>query len=196
MTRRSRRPRYHNQFPSWKWRRLDYAGTLRWRSVCSSILYLTSYLTSAYRNPGGIRYGSAEIYEVLDLHFSKASDLFVVADYLAVGQKLNQGADERVILFVKLPEGHQLTSEFESKMRAQIRASRSPRHVPARVCQTDRSTPAELTMFVFHAFQIDHPSHRYPLHPERKTSGSLSQEGENVALSRQRAVLKSESLKI
>ncbi|KJA30266.1 hypothetical protein HYPSUDRAFT_126374 [Hypholoma sublateritium FD-334 SS-4] len=88
-------------------------------------------------NPGGIRYGSAEIYEVLDLHFSKPTNVYVVADYLAVGQKIDNGADERVILFVKLPSEQELVPEFEAKLKSEIRLRRSPRHVPARIIQVN-----------------------------------------------------------
>ncbi|KAH9482673.1 Acetoacetyl-CoA synthetase [Psilocybe cubensis] len=86
-------------------------------------------------NPGGIRFGSSEIYEVLDLCFSHPTAEFMVVDYLAVGQKTEGGADERVILFVKLPPGQKITPEFERKVKAEIRARRSPRHVPARIIQ-------------------------------------------------------------
>ena len=85
------------------------------------------------RNPGGIRFGSAEIYEVLDSAFSSPTKEYIVSDYLAVGQKTDGGADERVILFVKLPPGHDLSPSFESRIKAEIRAQRSARHVPARV---------------------------------------------------------------
>ncbi|KAF9485344.1 acetoacetyl-CoA synthetase [Pholiota conissans] len=86
-------------------------------------------------NPGGIRFGSAEIYEVLDLCFSSLAGPYVISDYLAVGQKTDGGADERVVLFIKLPAQHELSPEFEAKIKADIRARRSPRHVPARIVQ-------------------------------------------------------------
>lgn len=56
-----------------------------------------------------------------------------MVDYLAVGQKIDGGADERVVLFVKLPPETALTPEFEAKIKSEIRTRRSPRHVPARV---------------------------------------------------------------
>ena len=88
---------------------------------------------SFYRNPGGIRFGSAEIYEVLDLCFSSRNAELVVLDYLAVGQKTDGGTDERVVLFIKLPPGQDLSPTFEAKIKSEIRSYRSPRHVPARV---------------------------------------------------------------
>lgn len=89
--------------------------------------------SSFYRNPGGIRFGSAEIYEVLDLCFSSQNAEHVVLDYLAVGQKTDGGADERVVLFIKLPPGQDLSPTFERRIKSEIRSRRSPRHVPARV---------------------------------------------------------------
>ncbi len=57
-----------------------------------------------------------------------------VVDCLAVGQLIEGGTDERVILFVKLPDGHVLSeTTLEQKIKAEIRKRRSPRHVPAKV---------------------------------------------------------------
>ncbi|KAF8204986.1 acetoacetyl-CoA synthetase [Pholiota molesta] len=86
-------------------------------------------------NPGGIRFGSAEIYEVLDLCFASTEGQYAITDYLAIGQKTDGGADERVVLFVKLRPQLELTPEFEAKIKAEIRARRSPRHVPAQIIQ-------------------------------------------------------------
>lgn len=54
-------------------------------------------------------------------------------DSLAVGQKIDGGVDERVVLFVKLQEGQTLSKELEQRIKNEIRSKRSPRHVPARV---------------------------------------------------------------
>ncbi|KDQ16356.1 hypothetical protein BOTBODRAFT_31043 [Botryobasidium botryosum FD-172 SS1] len=93
-------------------------------------------------NPGGIRFGSAEIYEVLDLCFSSSTaspnaalPSHTIVDALVVGQSIQGGLDERVILFVRLPDGEVLGEELQSKIRAEIRARRSPRHVPAKIIQ-------------------------------------------------------------
>ncbi|KAG1755681.1 hypothetical protein EDB19DRAFT_1924945 [Suillus lakei] len=77
-------------------------------------------------NPGGIRFGSSEIYNVLETCFSfseerNAND--TIEDALVVAQSIEGGADERVILF--------------QKIRSEIRSRRSPRHVPARIIQID-----------------------------------------------------------
>ncbi|TFK43520.1 acetoacetyl-CoA synthetase [Crucibulum laeve] len=86
-------------------------------------------------NPGGIRFGSSEIYDVLDLCFSGATAEHIIVDSLAVGQKTDGGIDERVVLFVKLPSGKILSAAFEQKIKSEIRARRSPRHVPARIIE-------------------------------------------------------------
>jgi len=86
-------------------------------------------------NPGGVRFGSSELYDVLDMCFSGSGMEQTIVDSLAVGQKIDGGADERVILFVKLPEGHVLSADLEQKLRTEIRNRKSPRHVPAKIIQ-------------------------------------------------------------
>jgi acetoacetyl-CoA synthetase len=58
---------------------------------------------------------------------------YTIVDCLAVGQSIASGTDERVILFVKLLDGYDLSEELQTKIRAEIRTRRSPRHVPAKV---------------------------------------------------------------
>lgn len=54
-------------------------------------------------------------------------------DALVVGQSINQGTDERVILFVKLGDGIKLSHELVKALEMEIRAKRSARHVPEKV---------------------------------------------------------------
>ncbi|CCM02494.1 uncharacterized protein FIBRA_04595 [Fibroporia radiculosa] len=88
-------------------------------------------------NPGGVRFGSAEIYDVIELCFAPSTSHagHAIADSLVVGQSIAKGTDERVVLFVKLLEGQTLTPELEKRVKAEIRSRRSARHVPARVIQ-------------------------------------------------------------
>ncbi|OSD04284.1 acetoacyl-CoA synthetase [Trametes coccinea BRFM310] len=90
-------------------------------------------------NPGGVRFGSAEIYDVIEHCFAPTSThaAHTIVDSLVVGQSIAQGTDERVILFVKLLEGQMLTDELEKRIKGEIRARRSARHVPARIIQVD-----------------------------------------------------------
>ena len=82
--------------------------------------------SDATLNPGGVRIGTADIYSVLDT-------LEEVADSLIVGQDWEN--DVRVILFVKLNEGHTLDDDLIKRIKKAIRDNTSPRHVPAKVIQ-------------------------------------------------------------
>lgn len=75
-------------------------------------------------NPGGVRIGTAEIYRVVE-------SLDEIEDSLVIGQDWE--GDVRVILFVKLKRGSELTEDLEKKIRTNIRKNCSPRHVPSKV---------------------------------------------------------------
>ncbi|KAI9179007.1 hypothetical protein H9P43_005669 [Blastocladiella emersonii ATCC 22665] len=77
-------------------------------------------------NPSGVRFGSAELYNIID-QFPQ------VADSLVVGQKV--GDDERVIMFLQMPDGKKLEAELVNAIKAKIRTQLSPRHVPAVIVQ-------------------------------------------------------------
>lgn len=74
-------------------------------------------------NPGGIRFGSAEIYKVV------AQDL-TIADSVCVGQRRDHEADESVMLFVQMAQGHDFDRAVTRRLKDTIRSSLSPRHVP------------------------------------------------------------------
>ncbi|CAM0140113.1 hypothetical protein VKS41_005726 [Umbelopsis sp. WA50703] len=76
-------------------------------------------------NPSGVRFGSAEIYNVVDEFLSKG-----VEDSLCVGQKISED-DERVVLFLKMKDNAQLTESLIKDIKVRIRSELSPRHVPA-----------------------------------------------------------------
>jgi acetoacetyl-CoA synthetase len=73
-------------------------------------------------NPGGIRIGTSEIYRVVE-------SFKTVEDSLVVGQQVDR--DERVVLFVKMKEGHRLDGKLRIAIRSKIKAACTPRHVPA-----------------------------------------------------------------
>jgi acetoacetyl-CoA synthetase len=62
----------------------------------------------------------------------------VIIDSLVVGQAIQGGADERVILFVKLAEGETLSDDLRKRIREEIRKKRSPRHCPEKVFESIR----------------------------------------------------------
>ena len=75
-------------------------------------------------NPGGVRIGTAEIYRQME-------QLEEIEDSLVVGQEWKN--DVRVILFVQMVEGFELTEELINKIKNIIRTNASPRHVPAKI---------------------------------------------------------------
>ncbi len=54
-----------------------------------------------------------------------------ILDSLVVGQDWEN--DVRVVLFVKLRDGHKLDEELIKRIKDNIRRNASPRHVPARI---------------------------------------------------------------
>jgi acetoacetyl-CoA synthetase len=77
-------------------------------------------------NPLGVRFGSAEIYNILLKHFSAE-----IEDALCVGRKRPSDTDETVVLFLKMAKGHFFTTELADKIKAVVRKELSARHVPS-----------------------------------------------------------------
>ncbi|KAJ4176956.1 hypothetical protein NW767_015273 [Fusarium falciforme] len=72
----------------------------------------------------GIRFGTAEIYAVVD-HFPE------VQDCIAVGQRRPGESDEQVLLFLKT--GTSDFNQVRGQIQEAIREQLSPRHVPAHI---------------------------------------------------------------
>jgi acetoacetyl-CoA synthetase len=81
-------------------------------------------------NPSGVRFGSAEIYSVIEAYFSE------VADSICVGQRRPSDEDESVMLFLKMKEGCEYTPALVARVKDKIASERSRRHVPKYVFQT------------------------------------------------------------
>jgi len=75
-------------------------------------------------NPGGVRLGTAEIYSVVE-KFQE------IQESLVIGQTWEN--DIRIILFVVLNEGFNLTVEIKDKIKNEIKNNASPRHVPSKI---------------------------------------------------------------
>jgi acetoacetyl-CoA synthetase len=80
--------------------------------------------SDATLKPSGVRIGTAEIYRQVEL-------IPEVLDSLVVGQDWDN--DVRIILFVKLREGVELSEDLVKRIKATIRQNASPRHVPAKI---------------------------------------------------------------
>jgi len=77
--------------------------------------------SDAVLKPSGVRIGTAEIYNVVE-------QLPEISDSLVIGQKYE--GDIRIVMFVLLNEGYELTEELQAKIRQTLREKTSPRHVP------------------------------------------------------------------
>ncbi|CAN7217950.1 acetoacetate--CoA ligase [Rhizobium sp. LjRoot30] len=80
--------------------------------------------SDATLNPGGVRIGTAEIY-------NQVEQMEEVAEALCIGQDWDD--DVRVVLFVRLASGVALTDDLIKAIKTRIRTGASPRHVPAKI---------------------------------------------------------------
>jgi len=75
--------------------------------------------------PSGVRFGSAEIYNILTRFFAGE-----VEDAVCVGRRRESDRDETVCLFVVMREGEHFSDDLRARIRAVIKKELSPRHVP------------------------------------------------------------------
>jgi len=75
-------------------------------------------------NPGGVRLGTAEIYSVVE-KFNE------IQESIVIGQSWDN--DIRIILFIVLNKGYNLTNEVKDKIKKTIKINASPRHVPSKI---------------------------------------------------------------
>lgn len=91
-------------------------------------------------NPSGVRFGSAEIYSIIEAKFADQ-----ISDSICVGQRRPQDQDERVVLFLLMKPGHQFTPKLIREVKDAIRKETSPRHVPKFVFET-KEIPVSLSI--------------------------------------------------
>jgi acetoacetyl-CoA synthetase len=114
------RAAYFDHYPS-IWRHGDWVEM-------SEFGGMTVYGRSdATLNPGGVRIGTAEIYRQVE----QFEDIL---EAIVVGQDTGDG-DQRVVLFLVMAEGAELSDELRQQVRTRIRANATPRHVPAVIHQ-------------------------------------------------------------
>jgi acetoacetyl-CoA synthetase len=111
------RAAYFDRFPG-LWAQGDFA---EWTDHDGIVILGRS---DATLNASGVRIGTAEIYRVVE-------QLPQVEEAVAVGQAWD--GDTRIVLFVRLAEGIDLTPELEARIRDALRTQCSPRHVPSRI---------------------------------------------------------------
>lgn len=76
-------------------------------------------------NPSGVRFGSADIYAVLERCFARD-----VAESLCVGQRRPTDVDEAVVLFLIMKPGVKLDRGMVRKIKGTIAEELTKRHVP------------------------------------------------------------------
>jgi acetoacetyl-CoA synthetase len=113
--------------------------------------------SDATLNAGGIRIGTAEIYRVVDA-------LDEISESIVVGQR--SGVDTRIVLFVVMADGHDLTDEVRERIRTELRNKTSPRHVPAKIVSVP-AVPRTITGKLAELAVTDIVNHD----PVRNTSG-------------------------
>jgi acetoacetyl-CoA synthetase len=109
---------YFNVYPD-VWRHGDF---VKINSTTGGVTFFGR--SDAVLKPSGVRIGTSEIYNQVDA-------IEELVDSLAIGQEWK--GDQRIILFVKLGSGKELTDELKQKVRSILRTRASPRHVPARI---------------------------------------------------------------
>jgi len=75
-------------------------------------------------NPGGVRLGTAEIYNVVE-RFEEIQESIVVGQFWK--------NDIRILLFVVLNKNYILNDEIKEKIKKAIKINASPRHVPSKI---------------------------------------------------------------
>jgi acetoacetyl-CoA synthetase len=113
------RAAYFERFPN-VWHHGDYIELTEHDGI---IVYGRS---DATLNPGGVRIGTAEIYRQVE-------QLPEILESLVIGQDWDN--DVRVVLFVKLKPEQKLDEALRNRIKSQIRANTTPRHVPAKILQ-------------------------------------------------------------
>jgi len=108
---------YFERFPG-VWCHGDFA---EWTKHGGMIIHGRS---DATLNPGGVRIGTAEIY-------AQVEQIPEIAEAIAIGQEWER--DVRIVLFVRLQDGAVLDDALIERVKKQIRAGASPRHIPAKI---------------------------------------------------------------
>ncbi|WP_373951922.1 acetoacetate--CoA ligase [Vibrio pomeroyi] len=113
--------RYHNTY----WDRFDnvwHHGDEVAQSVHGGYLFYGRGDTTL--NPGGVRIGTAEIYQ-------QVNTIEGIIDSIAVGKDVDR--NEQIWLFVQLQQGVDLNETLLAAIKSKLKSSCSPRHVPSQI---------------------------------------------------------------
>ncbi|WP_050923466.1 acetoacetate--CoA ligase [Vibrio harveyi] len=113
--------RYHNAY----WDKFDdiwHHGDDVKRSAKSGFVFYGR--SDALLNPGGVRIGTAEIYQ-------QVNAIEGIVDSIAVGKEIER--NEQIWLFVQTASGVTLDDGLVSEIKSRLKTSCSPRHVPSQI---------------------------------------------------------------
>ncbi|KAF2455655.1 acetoacetyl-CoA synthase [Lineolata rhizophorae] len=105
-----------------------HGDLIMFHSVTRQIIFLGR--ADGVLNPSGVRFGSAEIYTVIESFFPE------VADSICVGRRRPQDADEAVMLFLLMQAGQKFSDRLVRDVKTKIAKELSKRHVPKFVFET------------------------------------------------------------
>lgn len=100
-------------------------------------------------NPSGVRFGSAEIYSVMERRFADR-----VQDSLCVGQRRPQDSDESVMLFLLMKPGVKFDRKLVNEVKQAISADLSKRHVPKYIFETPEIPVRAFFSFLSSSFPL------------------------------------------
>jgi acetoacetyl-CoA synthetase len=126
-------------------------------------------------NPSGVRFGSGEIYGVVDSRFGReiadsicvgqvrlACDLklHTSMSWLTIFQRRPTDSDERVMLFVLMKPGKKFSQGLVNEIKVAIRKELSPRHVPKYVFETPEIPVSMTSIAKSHNSSLTFPDDR------------------------------------
>ncbi|XP_003745504.1 acetoacetyl-CoA synthetase [Galendromus occidentalis] len=94
--------------------------------------------SDATLNPNGVRFGSVEIYNVVETEPR-------IKDSVCVSYLSKKTKDEKVVLFVKMADEDDITEDLRTKLKSMIRGALSARHVPSLIIRV-RDIPYTLNL--------------------------------------------------
>ncbi|KAI9672574.1 MAG: hypothetical protein M1831_000009 [Alyxoria varia] len=108
------------------WTHGDY---VQFHPVTGQVIFLGR--ADGVLNPSGVRFGSAELYSVIEQEFPKE-----IAESVVVGQRRPKDHDESVMLFLKMQPNVAFTPSIVERVKIAIGRQCSKRHVPKYVFET------------------------------------------------------------
>ncbi|KAJ4304223.1 hypothetical protein N0V88_001836 [Collariella sp. IMI 366227] len=127
------RAAYFERFPG-LWHHGDFVRRVEGTQAGGGLVMLGR--SDGVLKPAGVRFGSAEIYNVLTRFFAAE-----VEDAVCVGRRRETDRDETVCLFVVVKEGMVFEEGLKRRIAETVRRELSPRHVPGLIEEAKGGVP-------------------------------------------------------